>query len=487
LLTIGAGTDLSDQSILELEQHNRVQLIIVGLEHFVRTGGAGKGKEAIMDGEKSQLANRLENILKHLSVDLGVRLAGSDEERLAAEYVRRELASTGATVSIEEFPVMERRVKTEKLEIGIGNSWRIYGCSLFSGTPGTEGRSVEAPLVFFASPSDYGNPTDCGNRDLSYLRGKAVVHLGCHIESREHYRRLIDAQPAFLLMVDIRYPGAEPLADGMFPCYTRDIGAVPTVNVAYMDAWNWKRDGATSARLKVEGGMYKSLSQNVIADLPGQDRSAGMIIVGGHHDTQANSPGADDNGTGTAAVIELARLLAAIAPFRRGIRLISFGAEEQLSVGSAVYVRQHRAELSEQARFMLNFDSFGSHLGWFELVVNGPPEMSQTLLNYYQAQNLYMKLITSAVPYADHFPFVAAGIPGAYIGRSNCTAGRFFHHRSDDNIDRVSPDLMAEVIASSAELLADLAEVESLPFPITIPEDQSEQAERYWVDLFGGW
>ena len=434
-----------------------------------------------MGKDKRESVTRIEAILKSLSVDVGVRLAGSEGEKLAAEFIRGELAASGATVTIEDFPVMERRVELERLEVRIGNSWQTFGCSLFSGTPGTDGRTLEAPIVFFASPTDY----NC--RDLSHLHGKAVVHLGCHIESRDHYRRLVEARPAFLLMVDIRYPGTEPLADGMFPSYTKDLGAVPTVNVAYMDAWNWKTGGAETARLSVKGGMHESFSQNVIAELPGRDKNAGIIVVGGHHDTQADSPGADDNGTGTVAVIELTRLFASKAPFRRTIRLISFGAEEQLSVGSANYVRRHRADLAEHVRFMLNFDSIGSHLGWFELVANGPPEMGEVLRKLYEAKGLYMKLNTSAVPYADHFPFVAAGIPSAYLGRSNCTAGRFFHHRLDDNIQRVSPELLADVITASAEILTEFADTATIPFPNAIPEDQSEQIKRYWEDLFGGW
>ena len=186
-------------------------------------------------------------------------------------------------------------------------------------------------------------------------------------------------------------------------------------------------------------------------------------------------------------MIELTRLFASKAPFRRTIRLISFGAEEQLSVGSANYVRRHRADLAEHVRFMLNFDSIGSHLGWFELVANGPPEMGEVLLKLYEAKGLYMKLNTSAIPYADHFPFVAAGIPSAYLGRSNCTAGRFFHHRLDDNIQRVSPELLADVITASAEILTEFADTATIPFPNAIPEDQSEQIKRYWEDLFGGW
>jgi hypothetical protein len=136
---------------------------------------------------------------------------------------------------------------------------------------------------------------------------------------------------------------------------------------------------------------------------------------------------------------------------------------------------------------MLNFDSFGSHLGWFELTSNGPDSFSDYLIDFYRQRNLYMKLLMEAMPYADHFPFTAAGIPGAYVGRSNCHAGRFFHHRPDDDMSRVSAGLIADVINASADLLAELADAESLPFPTEIPEEMRNGIESMWRDLFGGW
>lgn len=431
--------------------------------------------------EDRECARRVDKILDTLCRDIGVRLAGSDADRRTIDFVRDELTRTDAAVSLEAFPVSERWVQEERLEICTKTNWDRFPCSLFSSTPGTGGKAVEAPLCFFASPTDYRH------RDLSHLRGKAVVHLGCHIESREKYTRLMEAEPAFLLMADIRYPGSLPLADGLFPSYTKSAGAVPTVNVAYQDAWKWKTDGAEAARLTVVGGMRPSSSCNVIAEIAGRDSGEGMLIVGGHHDTQAGSPGADDNGTGTAAVIELSRLLSARAPHRRTIRLISFGAEEQLSVGSAEYVRRHRTELSRDARFMMNFDSFGSHLGWFELAVNGPSELADHLVRFYEDNRLFMKLIKETIPYADHFPFAAAGIPSAYLGRSNCSAGRFFHHRHDDSVERVSSELVAKVIAASARLLEGFAEDEVLSSPTRMPSDQAQEIARVWDDLFGGW
>lgn len=422
----------------------------------------------------------LKKHLKTLTGEIGVRLAGTSGEQAAVEYIARELEAAGAQVMTETFPVNARCVETETLEVGIGGVWHPFPCSLFSSTPGTDGRPIEAPLVFFEAPTDYQRS------DLSPLRGKAVVHLGCHIESREHYRRLLQAEPAFLLFVDVRYPGPTPLADGMFPAYTRALGARPTVNVAYMDAWRWKVESASQARLSVTGGMTPATSANVIADLPAPNDNAPILYVGAHHDTQTNSPGADDNGTGVCGLLELARVLAPL-PRRRTLRLISFGAEEQLSVGSAHYVRQHRDEVWQRGQFIFNLDSYGSWLGWTELVCNGPAEMPAYLRSFFEKMGLTPGFTAQIMPYADHFPFVAAGIPGVTLGRHNCTTGRFFHHRPDDDLSRVSTQVMASSLSAVADILADALQCEALPFPAHIPETQVTDAQRLWNDLFGGW
>lgn len=421
----------------------------------------------------------IEAHLRHLTVGIGVRLAGSEGDQRAIDYVGREFARY-TKPSVEVYPVNERAVGREQLEICLDSEWLAFPCSLFSSTPGTDGRTLEAPICFFEAATEYSRP------DLSHLRGKAVVHLGCHIESRENYRRLMASDPAFLLFVDVRFPGSTPLADGMFPAYTKALGAKPTVNVAYMDAWRWKVEGATAARIRVDGGMRPGQSANVIAELPGSEPEAGMIVAGGHHDTQANSVGADDDASGVVALLELARILAP-RPRRRTVRLVSFGAEEQLSVGSAEYVRQHRSRLESDGVFMLNFDSYASHLGWTELNCCGPEAMPAVVLKAFRNQDLYASVNPDVVPYTDLFPFLAAGVPGVYVGRHNCASGRFFHHRPDDDMSRVSPSLMARVVDASAGLLDELANVQPMPFASVIPQMQAERVRLFWSDLYGGW
>lgn len=423
---------------------------------------------------------RLGEHLRFLTREIGVRLAGTEAEQQAAHYAARQLEMVGAEVREDRFEVNSRSVESERLEVLVGGTWQEFRCSLFSNTPGTEGKPVEAPLVFFEAPSA------TLRADYTALKGKAVVHLGCHIESREAYRRLVDAGPAFLLFVDVRYPDHGPRADGMFPSYTNDLGAVPVINVAYMDAWSWCEQGAGMARLTVSGGMRPGTSQNVIAELPGEDQESGCLFVGAHHDTQADSVGADDNASGVAGLLELARVLAPV-PRRRTIRLISFGAEEQLSVGSAVYARRNREELRQRGRLMFNLDSYGSWMGWCTLVCNGRPELQEILRAGFETKGIHVRCLPDIMPYADHFPFVAAGVPGATLLRENCSGGRFFHHRPDDDLGRVSTKIMVRQLEAVAGILAELAICEELPFAPQIPDDQAAAVEQFWVDLFGGW
>ena len=424
---------------------------------------------------------QLECHLRVLVETIGVRLAGSAGESAAADYVAAEFERVGAVVSRESFPVQMRDVQEQQLQVFHDAAWHDAGCSLFANTPGTQGEWVEAPLVFFDGPTGYQNT------DLPRLmRGNVVMHLGCHIESRDNYRRLVEAQPAGVLMADLRYPGATALADAIFPTYVAACGAVTSLNVAYLDAWKWKERGATRARFRVVGGPRPAESANIIGELPGADPSAGVLYLGGHHDTQADSVGADDNGSATAGLIELARVLAPL-PRKCTIRLISFGAEEQLSVGSSAYVRRHRAELEKSGKLMINFDSFGSLLGWNSLSGSGPAELDALLPDYFARHGQYYRRDYGVLPYADHFPFNAAGVPGLTLMRPNCAGGRFFHHRADDDLSRVDVNLMAASLGAIAEFTADMAQRVRLPFAPKLPEGEHAAVAHCWADLFGGW
>lgn len=95
---------------------------------------------------------------------------------------------------------------------------------------------------------------------------------------------------------------------------------------------------------------------NIYADRPGTDREAGMILVAAHYDTVALSPGADDNATGVAAVLEIARLLGK-QETARGLRVAFFDLEEVGLFGSMVFAAT--PELTEDLRGVIIADMLG--------------------------------------------------------------------------------------------------------------------------------
>ncbi|MEU5541930.1 M28 family peptidase [Streptomyces sioyaensis] len=82
---------------------------------------------------------------------------------------------------------------------------------------------------------------------------------------------------------------------------------------------------------------------NLFATLAGRDTSAPLVEVGAHWDTVEGSPGADDNASGVAGVLEIARALYGLGPRQRGIRFCLFGEEEEWMTGSGAHVARFTA------------------------------------------------------------------------------------------------------------------------------------------------
>ncbi|MBR7128307.1 MAG: M28 family peptidase [Lentisphaeria bacterium] len=425
------------------------------------------------------IAKNLEKHLRVLTDEIGVRLAGSRQEYQAAEYLANEFRKFSPHVAIEEYPVMERAVSQEKLEVEINGKWIEFPCSLFGASCTTSGKTFEGEIVFFDSATSYQKS------DLAFLKNKAVVHFGCHIENEESYKRLMEAAPAFILFVDTRYPGSIPLADGLFPAYVQKYGSVPSLNVAYMDAWNWQKNQASKAKICVVGEARPSKTSVVICEIPGTDPDAGVIYCGAHHDTQAGSVGADDNAIACAILLELAKIFTA-KKHKCTFKLISFGAEEQLSLGSAAYVRNHRKEITENGIFMCNFDSMGSIAGWYDFTINGNDELLSLIREIYNRNDIYYLEKTTPCPYTDQFPFAACGVPGIWLFRPNCTAGLFYHHRVDNDAEIIDFRQSAVLMTATAKILEKIANSENTAQYRTIPADMQKEIDELFNNVYGG-
>lgn len=425
-------------------------------------------------------ADNLYQDIKYLTEDIGIRLTGSQQEWQAAGYLQKRFLQYVTKCEIEEFPVIRRTLQEETLKIRVGGQWESIPLRTYDMSPSTDGAELEAELVFFDSHTDYQR------EDLSYLRGKAVLHYGGDIDGEENYFRIIDAQPAFLVMVNTRYTAEHPISNSLLPALVEKHGAVPTASVAFADAWRLLSQGADRASLRITGTSGISTSCNVIAEIPGTDPDALCLYAGAHMDSVAGSVGADDNAGGCAILVELARVLSQ-TPHRHTIRLIAFGAEEQLSVGSAEYVRCHRRDIEEKGRFMCNFDSCTTAVGWNRFTINASASLRKKLREVYRDHDVYYAENLELDPCNDAFPFMAAGVPGLTLMRSNCDQGRFYHHQPTNTLQMLSMEKAAQLVKASATLLSDLADRRD-PWELgRIDPDKEADVSTLWQEIFGGW
>jgi aminopeptidase YwaD len=97
-------------------------------------------------------------------------------------------------------------------------------------------------------------------------------------------------------------------------------------------------------------------ASNIIIEKQGEDTNT-WIILGAHYDSHNTSYGANDNGSGVVATMEIARIIADV-PTQRSVRIINFSGEEQGFVGSSHYVT-NTLDTSEVVSLMLNLDQLG--------------------------------------------------------------------------------------------------------------------------------
>jgi Zn-dependent M28 family amino/carboxypeptidase len=124
----------------------------------------------------------------------------------------------------------------------------------------------------------------------------------------------------------------------------------------------WSRLGYAVDRQTYDA--YGVESANLAITVPGREQPTAIVLAGAHYDTVPGSPGADDNASGVAALIELARLLRG-ARTAQSIRLVAFVNEEPPffyvgDMGSRVYARAARAR-GDDIRIMLSLEMLGCY------------------------------------------------------------------------------------------------------------------------------
>lgn len=300
----------------------------------------------------------------------------------------------------------------------------------------------------------------------------------------------------------------------------RGLGYEPVIHeVDFLGSSRASRESADSA------APAPAPWRNIIVEIPGRTHPGDLVIFAAHFDAVPRSPGADDNGSGTVALLEMARLLKD-RPMQRTLRMIFFNLEEVGLVGSRAYVESiedqfkgapdpsspgddppRRLPPTHRVLGMASIDGVGYFTDEPDSQKSPIPESrlfkpptvgdflalggigrhrkySQALTRAMRAAAPDLKVVAvDFLPIAppdllrsDHAPFLAAGLPAVILADTANFRSPHYHQPTDtvDTLDLTRYTLVVRALVGAAHALAGpvgepLIDLEPIPFPPSSP------------------
>lgn len=366
----------------------------------------------------------------------GTRAAGTPGYDASVAYVADTLTAAGYDVELNGFPFTF---------VPLGELTQLapitaeYETGSFSGTGYGEVVGIVIPIDLALGmgdwPADPSTSTsgceagDFAGADFSGPADIALVQRGACFFSVKAVNAEAAGAEAIIIFNQGNSPtrlgpvsgNATALPDGS----PSNIG-IPMVGASFAAGIALSQDGS-QARVNVDPPQ-DVVQYNVLAELPGKD-DGNVVMAGAHLDSVQVGPGVQDNGSGSAAILETAVQMSKVKPFNT-VRFAWWGAEESGLIGSTAYVNGLSQAEQDDIALYLNFDMIGSPNHVFFIydgddsdgVGAGPgPEGSAQIEalfeSFYEEQGLPFKG-TDFTGRSDYGPFIAVGIPagGLFTG-----------------------------------------------------------------------
>ncbi len=213
------------------------------------------------------------------------------------------------------------------------------------------------------------------------------------------------------------------------------------------------------------------------------------IVIGAHYDHIGMDQrgrifyGADDNASGTAAMMEIARSYASLQDTGNNYLFIAFGAEEEGLLGSSWFVK-HPTLLLKNVRFMLNLDMVG-RLGWesnlLEIEATGSAPQWKEIIKATPHPDFKVKTTKASLPMSDHGPFYHAKIPVLFLN----TGLHDDYHTLTDTPSSLNYDGIVQIVRYSENLIAVAGQTNNLTFQEVPPIHQVTAWAGYLFQSLG--
>jgi Zn-dependent M28 family amino/carboxypeptidase len=292
-----------------------------------------------------------------------------------------------------------------------------------------------------------------------------------------------NAQAAGAVGVIIFNEGQEGRTDAILGTLSPPIMTLPVVGASFAVGQELATTAGATVHMFTQTQVTVTATSNVIADTP-TGRSDRVVVVGAHLDSVPEGPGIQDNGSGSATILETALQMSklGIKPTNK-VRFTFWGAEESGLLGSEFYVNSLSKSQRKDIALNLNFDMIASP-NFVRFVYDGDgsdtpvkgPTGSATIedvfLDYFDSQGLPTEP-TAFDGRSDYGPFIAVGIPAGglftgaegiktaeqaaiYGGTAGIAYDPCYHQLCDDinNLNNTALDQMSDGVAHATLVFA---------------------------------
>lgn len=406
----------------------------------------------------------------------GTRVAGSKGHVQSAQYVEAVMRAAGYKVTKNEFDFVYVETITEKLTVN-GAAGRDVPIKLMTYTASGPQDGITAQVAVAPVDADGTNGCEPGDFAAGAFTGKIalVKRGGCTFAVKQANAAAAGAAGAII------YNNTAGALNGTLG--DPAAGKVPTGGVSQAEGEKLAAEaaaGPVEVTLDIREFREKRKTYNVIAETRGGDEN-NTVFLGSHLDSVSAGPGINDNGSGSAGILQVAqRLASSQTKIKNKVKFAWWSAEEFGLLGSEAYVGGLTDAQKKQIKLYLNFDMIASpNAAYFvydgdnsDGVGAGPgPEGSAQLekgiTDFLDARNIPHEG-SDFTGRSDYGPFIEAGIAsggtdtGAEGIKTQAQAAKFggqagvaydvnYHGKGDTlaNIDQKALDINVDVIANA--------------------------------------
>jgi Zn-dependent M28 family amino/carboxypeptidase len=399
----------------------------------------------------------------------GTRAAGTPGYDASVDYIVERMIAAGYDVTLNEFPFVYTPPAVLRQLAPIAAT---YETGAFTGSGYADvTAAVTAVDINLVPPR--ASTSGCEAADFAgFPAGNiALIQRGTCSLSIKALNAQAAGASAVIIFNQGNTPQREDLIVGTLAPATANV---PVVGASFAQGEALAQPGATA---RVVAYAPQNITQvNVLAESKDGDPN-NVVMAGAHLDSVARGPGIQDNGSGSAAILEVAEQMAKVKP-RNKVRFAWWGAEEAGLVGSTNYVSNLPVEEQDRIALYLNFDMIASPNHVFFIYdgddsdgvgagagPDGSAQIEKVFESYYTMIGQPFKG-TDFSGRSDYGPFIFAGIPsgGLFTGAEGVktaaeaalwggTAGQpydpCYHQACDtyDNVNLTALDVNADAVA----------------------------------------